>query len=100
MFFGYHRVQHKISGNAPSGATPILISTLEDSDKALENHVILTRTVSDVSLCACSCFANNNCASFNFEYLAQGKKSCELNNSTKELSEASFVKRIGFLYYG
>ena len=79
---------------------PILMTTLYDMDTALVGHVIETKLVSDVDECARSCFDVTNCLSFNLEYVAGGMKICELNHSTKELTEASIVKRQGFVYYG
>ena len=77
----------------------ILLTTLYDIDTALAGHVIETKLVSDVDECARSCFDVSNCLSFNLEYAAGGMKTCELNHSTKELAEASIVKRRGFVYY-
>ena len=78
----------------------ILMTTLYDMDTALVGHLIETKLVSDVDECARSCFDVSNCFSFNLEYAAGGMKTCELNHSTKELAEASIVKRRGFVYYG
>ena len=72
------------------------MSRLEDLDQALENHVISTTMVSDVNECACICYANINCVSLNFNYLAQ---ICELNSSTKQDSQASFIELKDFVYY-
>ena len=79
---------------------PILTSTLFDKDKVLVDHVIDTVMVSSVEECSRKCFSTRNCVSINFEYLAQNMKTCEVNNSTKEVAEESFVKRHGFVYYG
>ena len=89
-----------VSEKASPDSCPLLTSTFEDLDKALENHIISTRLAHDVHGCASSCFATVNCVSFNFQYRARGQKICELNSSTKKLSKASFVKRVGFVYYG
>ena len=69
-------------------------------ETVLSGHVIAKNLVHDVEECMRNCFRNFNCVSFNFEYAAQGMKMCELNDSTKERSKDSIVKKNGFLHYG
>ena len=105
MFQGQYHLLICYSGCVSSGTDsirerPILMTTLHYMDMALADHVITRKLVSDADECARICFDTFNCVSFNLEYAAEGMKTCELSRSTKEMAELSFVKRLGFVYYG
>ena len=63
----------------------------------LINHKYEWNTVSSPVFCGRDCSSDRQCASFNYHI---SKKSCELNNATRDHSPADFIQLDGSAYYG
>ena len=83
-----------------TGLCRTLNFVLSEKNFALMNHLIKSIAVRDEHDCARSCFATPGCMSINYEYIMTRMKTCELNNSTKEIDYKSFVEKLGFVYFG
>jgi len=72
------------------------------ADKRLVNHNITTVQVRDMDACELLCYHEPNCVSINFENKAsaEGKYSCDLNNSTHKEYDKDFVETKGYFYHG
>ena len=72
------------------------------ADKRLVNHNITTIQVRDMDACELLCYHEPNCVSINFENKAsaEGKYSCDLNNSTHQEHDDDFVEKMGYFYHG
>ena len=70
------------------------------SDHALVGHVIQTNVVVDEFECQLKCMGNNSCKSINVHPGdSNGKRSCELNNKTRQMKPGHFKKKKGSSYY-
>ena len=64
------------------------------SDHALVGHVIQTNVVVDEFECQLKCMGNNSCKSINVHPgEGNGKRSCELNNKTRQMKPGHFKKK-------
>ena len=64
-------------------------------------HVIQTTDVVDEFECQLKCMGNNSCKSINVHRGdSNGKRSCELNNKTRQMKPGHFKKQKGPTYYG
>ena len=77
----------------------IFTASLETQDHALIGHVIDTYDVKDVLECVRMCKEKVDCYSFNYQYNSSTGHQCHVNNSTRGLSQASFARAAGFVYY-
>ncbi|CAH3137763.1 unnamed protein product [Pocillopora meandrina] len=69
-------------------------------DHALVDHVIQTNVVVDEFECQLKCMGNNSCKSINVHRGdSNGKRSCELNNKTRQMKPGHFKKKKGSTYY-
>ena len=63
-------------------------------------HVIQTNVVVDEFECQLKCMGNNSCKSINVHRGdSNGKRSCELNNKTRQMKPGHFKKKKGSTYY-
>ena len=63
-------------------------------------HVIRTTVVVDEFECQLKCMGNNSCKSINVHPgEGNGKRSCELNNKTRQMKPGHFKKKKGSTYY-
>ena len=63
-------------------------------------HVIRTTVVVDEFECQLKCMGNNSCKSINVHRGdSNGKRSCELNNKTRQMKPGHFKKKKGSTYY-
>ena len=70
------------------------------SDHALVGHAIQTTDVVDEFECQLKCMGNNSCKSINVHRGdSNGKRSCELNNKTRQMKPGHFKKKKGSTYY-
>ena len=70
------------------------------SDHALVGHAIQTTDVVDEFECQLKCMGNNSCKSINVHRGdSNGKRSCELNNKTRQMKPGHFKKKKGSSYY-
>ena len=70
------------------------------SDHALVGHVIQTTVVVDEFECQLNCMGNSSCKSINVRRGdSNGKRSCELNNTTRQMKPGHFKKKKGSTYY-
>ena len=64
------------------------------SDHALVGHVIQNNVVVDEFECQLKCMGNNSCKSINVHPGdSNGKRSCELNNKTRQMKPGHFKKK-------
>ena len=63
-------------------------------------HVIRTTVVVDEFECQLKCMGNNSCMSINVHPGdSNGKRCCELNNTTRQMKPGHFKKKKGSIYY-
>ena len=63
-------------------------------------HVIQTTVVVDEFECQLNCMGNSSCKSINVRRGdSSGKRSCELNNTTRQMKPGHFKKKKGSTYY-
>ncbi|XP_066027690.1 uncharacterized protein [Pocillopora verrucosa] len=69
-------------------------------EHALVGHVIRTTVVVDEFECQLKCMGNNSCMSINVHPGdSNGKRCCELNNTTRQMKPGHFKKKKGSTYY-
>ncbi|XP_044169941.1 uncharacterized protein LOC122954002 isoform X2 [Acropora millepora] len=71
-------------------------------DHALLGHVMETVNVTDEFECHRKCIQNNTCKSFNVHPPRSNliKKTCEMNNQTRQMKPKHYKKKIGSSYHG
>ena len=77
----------------------LFTASLQTQDHVLLSHVIGEFNVQDVQDCVQKCIKTAKCYSINYQYQSTAFHKCELSNSTKGLSQSSFVPAPGFIYY-
>ena len=71
-------------------------------DHALLGQVMETVNVTDEFECHRKCIQNNTCKSFNVHPRESNpiKKTCEMNNQTRQMKPKQYKKKIGSSYHG
>ena len=71
-------------------------------DHTLLGQVIETVNVTDEFQCHRKCIQNNTCKSFNVHPRESNliKKTCEMNNQTRQMKPKQYKKKIGSSYHG
>ena len=71
-------------------------------DHALLGQVMETVNVTDEFECHRKCIQNNTCKSFNVHPPESNpiKKTCEMNNQTRQMKPKHYKKKIGSSYHG
>ena len=67
-------------------------------DRSLAGHVFKSMVIENHSACKVTCFAEDDCASFNVKPLQTGDHLCELNNSSDVIHPEDLNEEQGTVY--